>query len=223
MARHSVVLSELEERLQHSEEMGLKARISASHVVKRIKDLLEKYYKPAATTTTSASAGKVTQKHMEQIQQELILIFDKLGDLDQPEVSLESSESAMSPPAAEGRRAGSPSPSHPPPQPRGRGASASGADPPKSQGRGEGEGGSESEKKLEELAGLSGKTTESGAALTEREALIFECTEYSIQSSEETEALSKVAQLEVRPAACGLTSFCRPPRASKATIPFGPF
>ena len=33
MARHSVVLSELEERLQHSEKMGLKARISASHVV----------------------------------------------------------------------------------------------------------------------------------------------------------------------------------------------
>ena len=35
MARHSVVLSELEERLQHSEKMGLKARISASHVVSR--------------------------------------------------------------------------------------------------------------------------------------------------------------------------------------------
>ena len=35
MARHSVVLSELEERLQHSEKMGLKARISASKRSKR--------------------------------------------------------------------------------------------------------------------------------------------------------------------------------------------
>ena len=115
MARHSVVLSELEERLQHSEEMGLKARISASQVVKRIKDLLEKYYKPPppsptkdrdrdreggnkgrVTSNSSPNAARLhsastvtTRKHMDRIQQELMVIFDKLEDIGQPDLTLD--------------------------------------------------------------------------------------------------------------------------------------
>ncbi|UPR02440.1 hypothetical protein HOP50_10g57660 [Chloropicon primus] len=160
MARHSVVLSELEERLQHSEKMGLKARIGASHVVKRIKDLLEKYYKPADPSEISGKPGKVTRRHMDQIQQELLMIFEKLEDLDQPALSLDGE--GVSPASASEEDIGSP----------------------------------ESSKNVGDR--LSERTTATGAAMTEREALIFECTEYSIQNSTETENLSQVAQLEMQ-------------------------
>ena len=153
MARHSVVLSELEERLQHSEEMGLKARISASHVVKRIKELLEKYYKPQnlSCNNNTTTTGVVTKKHMEQIHQELILIFDKLEDLDQIDLSTDGVESVSD------------------------------------------------ESSEKSPSGMErARTISNGAEMSEREATILECTEYSIQASEETENLSRVAQLEMQ-------------------------
>lgn len=160
MARHSVVLSELEERLQHSEKMGLKARIGASHVVKRIRDLLNKYYAPSG----GERPARVTKKIMEQIQHELMLIFEKLEDLDHPGVSMEGEEET------ETESTASEGSFHSPGERRGTAV------------------GNE----------ISDRRTTQGTAMTEREALIYECAEYSIQNSEQTEKLSEVAQLEMQ-------------------------
>ena len=160
--------------------------------VKRIKDLLEKYYKPGAGGGGKAAAA-TSKKHMDQIQQEMMVIFDKLETLDETALpTLEgienASESSLSPGGGEDR-----------------GAKTLGANP--------------KQPLREDIDRISDRVTPvGGAPMTEREAVILECTEYSIQSLEETDAVSRVAQLEMQ-ALDSKVSYCPPSPPLVAIIP----